>query len=103
MNLEKLTTKAQEALVKAQSLAQERHQPNIDPLHLLKALLEDKEGIISIALSQEGINLNQLEEAVDREINQLQDKKYTYGDSSTDDNFFEYQFNHNLHKGLICS
>ena len=71
MNLEKLTTKAQEALVKAQSLAQERHQPNIDPLHLLKALLEDKEGIISIALSQEGINLNQLEEAVDREINQL--------------------------------
>jgi len=71
MNLEKLTIKAQEALVKAQSLAQEKQQPNIDTLHLLKALLDDAEGVIAISLQKTGISLNQLSQTVEEKINQL--------------------------------
>jgi len=71
MNLEKLTIKAQEALVKAQALAQEKQQPNIDTLHLLKALLDDNEGVIVISLQQMGVNLDQLSQTVEEKIDQL--------------------------------
>ena len=42
---EKLTVKAQEAVQAASTMAAEHGNPEILPLHLLAALLEDREGI----------------------------------------------------------
>ena len=43
---EKLTVKAQEAMQRAGDLASEHGNPEVLPLHLLAALLEDREGIV---------------------------------------------------------
>ena len=46
MNINKFTEKAREALVGAQELAEEMNHSQIEPEHLLVALIEQKEGII---------------------------------------------------------
>ena len=43
---DKLTLKSQEALQKAGELATENGNPELLPIHLLAALLEDQEGIV---------------------------------------------------------
>ncbi|MBV8366219.1 MAG: AAA family ATPase, partial [Candidatus Eremiobacteraeota bacterium] len=60
----KLTRKAQEALVEAQRIAGERHAAEVDAEHLLAALLSDAEGTPAIVLRQLGINVDQLKSAV---------------------------------------
>ena len=50
--MEKLTLKAQEAVVRAQSLASEKGHPEIDSLHLLAALLGETEGIVKPLLER---------------------------------------------------
>src|SRR6478609_729649 len=52
---EKLTVKAQEAVQRGNDLASEHGNPELLPLHLLAALLEDKEGIILPVLEKIGI------------------------------------------------
>jgi len=52
MNLNKLTEKAQEAVVGAQSLAGERHHAEITPEHLLVALVEQSGGIVPSILQK---------------------------------------------------
>jgi ATP-dependent Clp protease ATP-binding subunit ClpB len=52
---EKLTLKAQEAVQRGNELASERGNPELLPLHLLAALLEDKEGIVPPVLEKIGI------------------------------------------------
>ena len=47
---EKLTVKAQEAVQRGNDLASEHGNPELLPLHLLAALLEDKEGIVQPVL-----------------------------------------------------
>ncbi len=46
MNLQKYTEKAQEAIAAAQRLADERNNPQIEPEHVLLALVGQKEGIV---------------------------------------------------------
>ncbi len=46
MNLQRYTEKAQEALLAAQSLATEYNQSQIEPEHLLLALLEQDGGVV---------------------------------------------------------
>jgi ATP-dependent Clp protease ATP-binding subunit ClpB len=65
---DKLTIKAQEAIAKAQSITAERGNPEIDPLHLLAALLSDAEGIAASVLERIGANRQQLERIVDSEL-----------------------------------
>ena len=43
---DKLTVKSQEAMQSASSLATDNGNPELLPVHLLAALLEDREGII---------------------------------------------------------
>jgi len=57
---DKFTLKSQEAIQKASSLANENGQPEVVPMHLLTALLEDKEGIIVPLLQKVGIPTEQL-------------------------------------------
>ena len=58
--MDKLTIKAQEAVQQAQSLMQEKGHPEIDPLHLLAALLEDSDGIVGPILQKIGANQSQI-------------------------------------------
>jgi ATP-dependent Clp protease ATP-binding subunit ClpB len=57
---DKFTLKSQEAIQKASSLANENGQPEVMPMHLLMALVEDKEGIIIPLLQKVGIPTEQL-------------------------------------------
>ncbi|MGH9524659.1 MAG: Clp protease N-terminal domain-containing protein, partial [Terriglobales bacterium] len=67
---DKFTVKAQEAVQRAQTLASERGNPELLPLHILAALLEDREGIVPPVLEKLGANaqamLTQATQALDR-------------------------------------
>ena len=52
---DKFTVKAQEAVQRANELASEHGNPELQPMHLLAALLEDKEGIVPPILEKIGI------------------------------------------------
>jgi len=52
---DKLTVKAQEAVQKANDLASEYGNPELQPVHLLAALLQDQEGIIPPLLERVGV------------------------------------------------
>ena len=62
MRLDKLTTKSQEALQQAQSLAEKRNHQAIDGEHLLFALLGQKEGVILSLLQKLGLPTTSLAE-----------------------------------------
>ena len=51
------TNKAQEAILSAQSIAQERGQQQIDALHLLFALLLQENSIVLTILNKVGIDV----------------------------------------------
>src|ERR1700723_1635770 len=60
MRWDKFTLKSQEAVQTAVSLANENGQPEVLPMHLLMALVEDKEGIIVPLLQKIGVPTEQL-------------------------------------------
>src|SRR6266545_2190472 len=55
---EKLTVKAQEAVQRANELAAEHGNPELQPVHLLTALVEDREGIVGPVLTRVGVQPN---------------------------------------------
>ncbi len=57
---EKLTVKSQEAIQRASSLASENGNPELVPMHLLAALLEDTEGVIQALLQKLGVPTGQM-------------------------------------------
>src|SRR5215831_12595331 len=67
---DKFTVKAQEAIQRASELASEHGNPELLPLHLLTALLEDKEGIVSPVLEKIGVGpqsvLNETYQAIEQ-------------------------------------
>ncbi|MHB1034082.1 MAG: ATP-dependent chaperone ClpB [Pirellulales bacterium] len=65
---DKFTIKAQEAVQRAQNLAADRGNPQIDPLHLLAGMLEEPEGIASAILGKIGVNRGQLDQIVEAEL-----------------------------------
>lgn len=71
MNLNNFTIKAQEILSQAQQLAYNHQSPNIETAHLLKALLDDKDGPISYLLKKNAVNISavegKLKELIDRQ------------------------------------
>jgi ATP-dependent Clp protease ATP-binding subunit ClpB len=52
MNLDRFTQKAQEAIARAQQLAQELNQQSIEPAHLLLALLQQDEGVVPAVVTR---------------------------------------------------
>src|ERR1700678_4393948 len=52
---DKFTVKAQEAVQRANQLASEHGNPELAPLHILAALVEDREGIVAPVLEKIGI------------------------------------------------
>jgi len=68
---DKLTIKAQEAVQRSQELAMERGNPQIDPLHLLAALVGEHEGVVRPILDKIGANHQQLERIIGSELGHL--------------------------------
>jgi ATP-dependent Clp protease ATP-binding subunit ClpB len=68
---DKLTLKSQEAIQKASSLAAEHGNPEILPVHLLSALLDDTEGVIVPLLEKIGASVNDLSARADQAIGSL--------------------------------
>src|SRR5579859_5762962 len=68
---DKFTVKAQEAVQRASQLAAEHGNPELLPLHLLAALLEDKEGIVPPVLEKIGIGPQAVLSGVYRELDRL--------------------------------
>src|SRR6056297_230187 len=68
---DKLTVKAQAAVAEAQSKAAEAGNPEIDPLHLLVAMLEESEGIAQPILKKAGADLPQLRGLATSELEKL--------------------------------
>src|SRR5580700_702406 len=68
---DKFTVKAQEAVQRANDLASEHGNPELMPVHLLAALLEDKEGIVPPVLDKIGIGPQAVLADVYREIEKL--------------------------------
>jgi ATP-dependent Clp protease ATP-binding subunit ClpB len=66
---DKFTIKAQEGVERAQELAAERGNPQIDPLHLLSALLGETEGVVRPLLDKIGVDRRQLDQTVAAELN----------------------------------
>lgn len=64
MRIDKLTTKFQEALADAQSLALAHDHAYIEPQHLLLAMLEQTDGATLALLSRAGLRATELREAV---------------------------------------
>ena len=68
---DKLTVKSQEALQGAASMAAEHGNPEVLPLHLLAALLEDREGVVLPVLEKIGVPVQQLLAGVNGAIGKL--------------------------------
>ncbi|GAB4142894.1 MAG: ATP-dependent chaperone ClpB [Planctomycetaceae bacterium] len=68
---EKLTVKSQEAVQRAQRLAEERNHQQLQPLHLLKSLLDEEQGIVAPLLDKIGANRSQLASMIDGELDRI--------------------------------
>ena len=71
MRMDKLTTRFQQALADAQSLAVGRDHQFIEPLHLLSALLSQDDGGTNSLLSRAGVNVSRLREQASKAVDRL--------------------------------
>jgi len=71
MRLDRLTTKFQEALADAQSLAVGKDNPTVEPAHVLLAMLKQGEGSVRGVISKAGGNPQVLTKSVEAEVNNL--------------------------------
>ena len=71
MRFDKLTTKFQQALADAQSIAVGNDQQFIDPLHLTKAMIAQDDGGTVSLLQRAGVNIGSLAKAIDEAIARL--------------------------------
>ena len=71
MRIDKLTSKLQEALSDAQSIAVGRDHHHIAPAHLIQALLQQEGGSVRPILQQMGVDIAALEKELDQLIDQL--------------------------------
>ena len=71
MNIDKFTTKFQQALGEAQSLALGKDNQFIEPVHLLTALLNQQDGSVAPILTASGANVATLRSELNAEINKL--------------------------------
>ncbi|HRE50900.1 MAG TPA: ATP-dependent chaperone ClpB [Flavitalea sp.] len=71
MNLNNFTIKAQESIAKAQQLAYNDNNPNIETEHLLKALLNDQDSPVEFLLKKNNVNIPFLSGKLDESIARL--------------------------------
>ncbi len=71
MNINTLTIKAQEALQAALSLARERGQQAVEPLHLLSVLVREDDSLAAFLLGRVGVSVRGLREEAERAVDAL--------------------------------
>jgi ATP-dependent Clp protease ATP-binding subunit ClpB len=71
MTLDKFTIKAQEAVQQAVNTAQMNGQQVIEPVHILKGVLEKAKDVCTFIFQKLGVNTQQIEMLVDNEIKHL--------------------------------
>ena len=71
LRYDKLTVKAQEALQAAQDIAAKAAQQQIEPLHLLAALVGQRDGIVPPLLNRLGVRPESLETEINAELARL--------------------------------
>jgi len=71
MRFDKLTTKFQQSIADAQSIANVNNHTAIEAVHLLSALLQQTNSDTSSILSMAGVNLDKLKVMLEKEINDL--------------------------------
>ena len=71
MNIEKFTTKFQQAIAEAQSLAVGKDNQFIEPVHLLSALLNQQDGSVAPILTASGVNVAALRNELNNELAKL--------------------------------
>ena len=71
MTLDKFTIKAQEAIQQAVNTAQMNGQQVIEPVHILKGVIEKAKDVTTFIFQKLGVNAQQIELLVDQEIQHL--------------------------------
>ena len=71
MNIEKFTTKFQQAIAEAQSLAIGKDNQFIEPVHLLSALLNQQDGSVAPILTASGVNVAAFRNELNNELAKL--------------------------------
>ncbi len=71
MRFEKFTIKAQEAVVRAQQIAEQQSHAEITPLHLLSALLAESDGVVKPLLQKLGADPDRLSQLTESELQRL--------------------------------
>ncbi len=68
MQMDRFTTLAQEVLSNAQSLATGRSHAELTPLHILAAMLEDRNGVASSILAKAGLQAERIRDVAEAEL-----------------------------------
>ncbi|BBL34334.1 chaperone protein ClpB [Nitrosomonas stercoris] len=80
MRFDKFTTKFQQALADAQSIALGHDHPYIEPQHLLLALMQQEDGGISSLLQRSGVNTQPLQQVLTQNLNRIPKVEGTGGE-----------------------
>ena len=71
MDINRLTEKSQEALRQAQTLASRRNHQGVDVEHLLAALLEPTDGVVTALLTQTGVSVPAVKKGLETELDRM--------------------------------
>src|SRR3989442_10438538 len=71
LRFEKMTVKAQEAVQSAQEIAASHENQQIEPIHLLAALVAQADGVVPPLLARLGVRPEALSQEIEREIGRL--------------------------------
>ena len=80
MRQDKLTTKLQEAIADAHSMAVGNDNQYVDPVHLVSALLRQDDGSAKSLLQRAGVNVNKLASSLNSAVDRLPKVSGTGGD-----------------------
>ena len=71
MTIDKFTIKAQETVQQAVNIARQNGQQSIEPVHLLKALMDKAQDITAFIFQKLGVNVQQLDMLASQEMQHL--------------------------------
>ena len=71
LRFEKMTVKAQEAVQGAQEVAAQHENQQIEPIHLLAALVAQTDGVVPPLLARLGVHTEALGQEIERQIGRL--------------------------------